>query len=789
MVKDLQVLINIKPDKIKLPEIPLFQYKLLLQQEINEQKISRRNCIELLEQMLMIRVFEEMIAEIVGGVYEPLPKFKYIGPTHISIGQEATSTGAVYALNMNDYITSSHRGHGDAIAKGYSVIKNMSDDLLKQMLLNKEKYLVAIGENVQGKNSREELEEKAIRVHIYRMIAELFGREDGYCRGVGGSMHIADFENGHLGANAIVGGHIGIAVGAAISNRYFNNEKIVLCLAGDGAYSNGIAAESLNIASMAQFTNGIMNKRFGVPIIFGIVNNQYAMTGQESGEITGIDYLARRAAGYNFDALHAEVVDGMDVLAVYDATKRAAGFLRSGKGPALLEYMTYRYKGHSLSDPLKYRSREELSFWQERDPIKLFTEKISKTQFPVEQGGSISQDEIKELRTKVWRRNSEMAFRAASAKDPAPETLLKHMYVMSSSENVPKQYTNPAVLKPFTGYQRNETGEISYRFACREAMLEEMARDSRIIMFGEDIAEHGGAFGVTNEILEIMGRDRVFNTSISESGIVGTAVGMAMTGLRPIAEIMYNDFILQAMDQIGNQAAKWHYMSGGQIKVPLVLRTTIGGGKGYAGQHAQSLESIVTHIPGLLVVAPSDAYDAKGLLKSAIRDDNPVIFFEHQLLYNTNGVVPEEEYTLPIGKALVKREGRDVTFASWSYMVNEAMKAASMLETNGISAEVIDLRTLVPLDIDTIILSIEKTSHLVIFSQPVEQGSYAAYIAYQVQKKAFDYLDAPIICVCAPDGVPPTSQTLEREFMPNAEKLLKAIFENFNLKINNIINR
>lgn len=774
MVKEIQIRPDIITNKINPPQIPLFQYEKKLQQEITNEKLKQKQCLEFIELMLTIRVFEEMIVEIINGIYAPLPKYKYIGPTHLSIGQEATSAGSIFALNKNDYITSSHRGHGDAIAKGYCAIKQMTANELEQLIHTKQKYLRSIGDEITTNISREELEEKAIKIHIYRMIAELFGKEDGYCKGVGGSMHIADFDLGHLGANAIVGGHMGIATGAAISARYRESGQVVLCLAGDGAYSNGISHESINLASMAQFKNGLMDKKFGVPIIFAIVNNQYAMTGQEFGEITGIDYLARRGIGYELNALHAEVVDGMNILAVHDAVKRARSIIMNGDGPALLEFITYRYMGHSLSDPQNYRDRDEITFWKEKDPIESFLKKLINANFPTEHGDSIDEGDIEELKEKAYKRNSDMAIIAASAPQSHPSTLLDHIYTTA----LPVQESTQAdELKITPKYNRNEKSELTFRLACREALIEEMERNGKVVLFGEDIADHGGAFGVTNDILSIFGRERIFNTSISESGIVGMAIGMAMTGLRPVVEIMYDDFMLQAMDQIGNQAAKWHYMSGGQISIPMVIRTTIGGGKGYAGQHSQSLESIVAHIPGILIIAPSNPFDAKGLLKSSIRNDNPIIFFEHQLLYSMAGYVPNKEYILPIGKAKVTKEGKDITIISWSLMVNEAIKAASILDVLNISAEVIDLRTLIPLDIDTILNSVIKTGKAAIISQPVEQGSFASYIAYIIQQNAFDYLDAPIQCLGSANGIPPTASLLENEFLPNAEKLVRIIKE------------
>ena len=284
MVKEIKIKFETKPGKLKFTSIPIFKYQKSLAQELERGNITCKKCLELLEQMLMIRAFEEMLVEIMAGIYKPLPGFSYIGPTHLSIGQEATSVGSISAIGSEDYITSSHRGHGDALSKGYNVIKSMHSNKLIAYLKENQKYILAIGEGYDEKEPREILEEKALKIHLYRMISELFGRADGYCRGVGGGMHIADFRLGHLGANAIVGGHMGIATGAATSCRYKKNGKLVLCLAGDGAYSNGIAHESMNLATMAQFKNGLMKTKFGVPIIFGIVNNGYAMSGQEAGE-------------------------------------------------------------------------------------------------------------------------------------------------------------------------------------------------------------------------------------------------------------------------------------------------------------------------------------------------------------------------------------------------------------------------------------------------------------------------------------------------------------------------
>ena len=771
MVRELRQIVDMTPRTIELPHIPAFQYQKTLADEVAAGTLTRASALDLLEVMLMTRTFEEMIVRIDSQQYQALSDFQYIGPTHVSIGQEATSGGSVAALAPTDYITSSHRGHGDAIAKGFFVIKSMDEGELRGYLAQRSAFWEGAGLLADADDDRAALVEKALRLHLYRTIAELFGKAGGYCRGVGGSMHIADFSIDHLGANAIVGGHMAIATGAGISARYAENGRVCLCLAGDGAYGNGISHEAINVASMAQFHNGIMKRAFGVPVIFGIINNQYGMSGQQCGETTGVDCLARRGAAYHVDALHAEIVDGMNILAVLDATKRAVKIAREGHGPVLLEFMTYRYVGHTLHDPAHYRDKEELAAWRERDAISRLSEQLIAAPF----GEPVTPGELDALKARVQKRNEDLAVCAANSPAPDPETLLDHMYSTTTSEVVPREFAEVALTGAPPTFERDADGCINYRSACTEALMEEMRRDSRVVLLGEDIGEYGGAFGVTRGLLDAFGRDRVFNTSISESAIVGSAVGMAMTGLRPVPEIMYCDFILQAMGQLGNQAAKWCYMSGGQIPVPLVLRTAIGGGRGYAGQHSQSLETVAAHIPGLVLVMPSDAYDAKGLLKSAIRDDNPVCFFEHQQLYNTKCPVPKEEYLIPLGKANVKREGSDVTVAAWGLMAARALDAAEQLQREGLSIEVVDLRTLWPLDVETLVASAAKTGRCVVAAQPVEQASYAAYVAARIQEEAFDYLDAPVLRLGSANGVSPTAQSLETVYLPSADKLIETI--------------
>jgi 2-oxoisovalerate dehydrogenase E1 component len=617
--------------------------------------------------------------------------------------------------------------------------------------------------------TREALVEAALEEHVYRTVAELFGKDDGYCRGRGGGMHIADFTVGHLGANAIVGGGVPIATGAALGLRYLRRDAVVCCFAGDGAYSNGVVLESLNFAAQVQFTNGLAGGRpHGLPIIFLIQNNHYGMTHRTDDEVTGVSCMARRAAGFADNAMHAEVVNGMDVLAVRDAVRRAAARCREGGGPVLIEADTYRYYGHSLSDPRhEYRTKEEEAAWRAVDPVASYARQLAAC-------GVVSEPEIEALEAKVRDRNARAAVRAARAADPEAKDVITFMYTDTVETGVPPEFRDPPLIQPPPPVKRTD-GQINYRDAIKEALIEEMRRDARVLVYGEDVADYGGAFKLTKGLLETFGRDRCFNTPISEAAICGTGVGAAMVGLRPVVELMYMDFALMASDQISNQAAKWHYMSGAQVEVPLVIRASVGAGKGYGGQHSQSLESVFAHIPGLYVVYPSTPYDAKGLLKSAIRDNNPVMFVESQQLYPLKGPVPETEYLVPLGVADVKREGTDATLVAWGPAVQDCLKAAEALQASGVSAEIVDIRCLVPLDLETILRSVRKTGRCVVASHSIHIGSYTGEIASTIQAEAFDDLDGPVLRIGAKNGIAPQSHILEAAYYPTPGDIVAAV--------------
>jgi 2-oxoisovalerate dehydrogenase E1 component len=555
-----------------------------------------------------------------------------------------------------------------------------------------------------------------------------------------------------------------------MAHRYEQNSKVVCCFAGDGAYANGVVLESLNWAAQAQWTNHLAADRaHGLPIIFFIQNNHYGMTHHSDDEVMGMPHLARRAAGFASNNMHAETVNGMDVLAVRDAVRRAAEICRAGDGPVLIEASTYRYYGHSLSDPRnEYRTREEEAAWKAVDAIERLKAQLIEAGVADEAGVAV-------IERRVRDRNARAAVRASKGTDPAPESALDFLYTDGTSEVVPAAASAPRLYAPAPVSKAGPAGEILYKDALREALAEEMTRDSRVIFYGEDVADYGGAFKLTKGLLETFGRERVFNTPISEATICGTAVGAAIVGLRPVVELMYMDFALMASDQIANQAAKWHFMSGAQVEVPLVVRASVGAGKGYGGQHSQSLESLFTHLPGIWVVYPSTAADAKGLLKAAIRTNNPVLFVESQGLYSTKGVVNGPDHVEPIGVAKVVRDGSDVTLVAWGPAMLDALAAADRLAADdGLAAEVIDLRSLVPLDMETVLASVRKTGRCVVASQAILSGSFVNEIVARIQAEAFDYLDGPVGRIGAKGGISPQAEGLEKAFLPNAGDIYAA---------------
>ncbi|HEX3175899.1 MAG TPA: dehydrogenase E1 component subunit alpha/beta [Methylomirabilota bacterium] len=640
--------------------------------------------------MVKIRRFDERTAEL---FVEGLVK----GTAHSYVGEEAVAAAACACLRVDDYIVGTHRGHGHCIAKG---------------------------------------------ARMDRMMAELMGRVDGYCRGLGGSMHIAALDLNILGCNGIVAAGLPIGTGAALAARLQKTDRVVIAFFGDGASNQGVVHESLNLAAV-----------WKLPIVFLCENNQYALSTSSRRTVAG-DSIAGRAAAY---AIPGVRVDGNDLFAVYEAVKTAVARARGGQGPTLVEALTYRWGGHSMRANLPdYRTRDEEREWIERDPI-------ARVKPALERAGTTPL-RLKELDEAVEiELDRAVGFAKASAQ-PTIELMESAVYAPHAHALEPTDRRGP---------------ERTMAEALNEALVAEMTRDERVFVMGEDVSLIGGIFGVTRGLREAFGEERVRDTPISEAGFVGAGVGAAIAGLRPVVEIQIWDFIAVTMDQVVNQAAKFRYMLGGGPTVPLVIRGPQGGGIRLAAQHSQSLEAWFAHVPGLVVVAPSTPYDAKGLLASAIRDDNPVIFLEHKALYAVKGPVPAEPYAIPLGKADIKRAGSDVTVVATQAMVARALAAAAELERDGISVEVIDPRTIVPLDEATLLESVRKTHRLVVAHEAVKRGGFGAELAALVAERALDELDAPVVRVGARPVPMPYNDDLERATIPSQADITAAIRELF----------
>jgi 2-oxoisovalerate dehydrogenase E1 component len=747
---------------ITLPGIPVFEKDLNLKEELGKGTVTKEFARRMLQAMYYQRAFEFTVRDLESKALIPAEGYVFRGSTHLSYGQEASQIGAMSGLKKEDYITATHRSHGHCIAKGFFAYYEMGENELKEIIST-------AAENEFDADSYDNLMDAIVDYHLYRMMAEVLGKEAGYCKGRGGGMHVADFSVGNLGANAIVGGGFGAATGAALAVDKLGEERVVLCAVGDGAMNNGIAHEVMNYATMAQFDHGL-------PIIYYVENNQYGYTGQQKGEVTGVDYLSQRGAGYNKAAMHARTICGNNILTVRDAVANARDLCLKGDGPVLLEVNTYRYWGHNFKDKGNlYRTAEERQVWEGHDPIEWFKKEL-------DGNGIMSIKEAEELWEQSYSKMHDLTIKAAKSREPQVKDIMFGVYADTTTDNIGDEYKTKNILKKPRRIPRDSEGRILARHAVLEAITEEMLRDKRVVCWGEDIAEQGGAYQATLGLLDTFGRDRIFNTAISESAIIGTGVGAALAGLRPVVELMYIDFVLQAMDQVGNQAAKTRFMFGGQSTVPLTIRATVGGGKGYAGQHAQSVEAVIAHFPGIKVVMPSNAYDMKGLLKTAIRDDNPVFFIEHQMVYLQKDAVPaEEEYTIPFGQARVVREGKDITVIALSNMMSRAIEAADILEKeDGVQVEIIDPRTLVPLDTRTMADSVKKTGRAAVVLQAYYTASFASHISHEITRAAFKHMKAPVRVISSYDITPPMAYLLEQENMPSPQRIVKSVRETLN---------
>lgn len=775
---------------LRAPDIPINAY--VADPVAEEAKYGTEGLVRMYRDMVYIREFESMLDRIKKeGVYNGI-EYNHKGPAHLSIGQESAAVGQAYHLGPEDFIFGSHRSHGEILAKSLSAIAKMDEAELTAVM---EDYMGGATLRVVEQLGAQDVRELAINYVLYGTVAEIFGRVAGFNRGMGGSMHAFFPPFGVMPNNALVGGSADIATGAALFKRVNRKPGIVIANIGDASMGCGPVWEAMMFAAMAQYRTLWPEELGGAPpMLFNFMNNFYGMGGQPSGETMGFDVLARVGLGVNPEGMHAERVDGFNPLAVADAIERKQALLRAGQGPVLLDTVTYRFSGHSPSDASAYRTKEEIDAWMQQDALVGYGSYLRDQGHLDDSSISNMQEDIVERLVKVLgaavsldvsprfsmqgEEIGEMMFsnqRRERLADGTPETLQSKEESRLSATLAKFRFGLDEEGKP-----RPKLRCVTYAEALFEAMMHRFFEDPTMVAYGEENRDWGGAFGVYRGMTEALPYQRLFNSSISEAAIVGTAVGYALSGGRVVAELMYCDFMGRAGDEIFNQMAKWQAMSGGLLTMPMVLRVSVGSK--YGAQHSQDWSSIVAHIPGLQVMFPATPYDAKGMLNLALCGTDPVIFLESQRLYPEPEVlvtegVPTDYYQVELGEPEVRREGKDITILTVGATLYRALEAAAELESKyGLSAEVIDARFINPLNYGPIVESVKKTGRILLASDACERGSFLHTMASNISQLAFDYLDAPAVVVGARNWITPPAE-LEDAFFPTKEWLLDAIHE------------
>jgi len=776
-------------DTIHFSDIPVNAYGKMPQEEI--ETYTSEDLLNLWRDMCAIRKFESILNEIkLKGSCEGIT-YNHAGPAHLSIGQEAAAVGMAFRLTPEDHIFGSHRSHGEILAKGFSAIRQISDERLLDIMKSYRDgaLLRPVEKNYQGS-----VRSLALRFFIYGAYSEIFARETGFNRGLGGSMHAFFAPFGIYPNNAIVGGSGSIAPGAALYKRVNRKAGIVVANIGDASFGCGPVWEGITFSAMDQYRM-LWDKALGggLPIIFNCMNNFYGMGGQPLGETMGVQFIARIGAGVNQEQMHAERVNGYDPLPVIDAFRRKKQLLAEGRGPVLLDTVTYRISGHSPSDASSYRSKEEIELWQQADPIAAFRTKLTANKVATEDELSSEKAYIEALISDMFGLAVDLdaSPRVRPDSDLVGSVMFSNRHVEQFDSRPPEFLQdlkdNPRVQQ-IRGKIRTPKHEgkavpkmkaYNIRDAIFEAMLYRFSADPTMIAFGEENRDWGGAFAVYRGFTEALPYHRLFNAPISEAGIVGAAVGYALEGGRVVAELMYADFMGRAGDEIFNQLSKWQSMSAGQLVMPVVLRISVGAK--YGAQHSQDWTALVNHIPGLKVVFPVTPYDAKGMMNAALAGTDPVVFFESQKIYDYGEMfveegVPEGYYEIDLAQPSIKRKGKDVTIITFGPALYTAITAADELSTLGLAAEIIDLRTANPLDHDLLVESVRKTGKVLLVSDAVERGGVMQTVAANLTQFCFDALDAPPVVVGSRNWITPAAE-LEGLFFPQPAWLLDAIHE------------
>lgn len=696
--------------------------------------LSRAEALRLITLLLSARRFEEAMLDLDkrGLVH---------GPAHSSIGQEGGAAGCVAALPIDTKINGTHRAHHQCIAKTINALYDVSLDLTRSNGLP-----------------------DPMRREITAMLAEILGLRDGWTGGRGGSMHLRNDALGITGTNAIVAGGLPIACGIAFADKVRATGTTMVSFFGDGAVHQGATHEAMNLAAL-----------YGLPIIFFLENNKYAVS-MSIEQSTRETMLMTRPVAHGIPALR---VDGMNPLAVWLATRWAHKQVASSKGPAFIQADVYRYYHQSRPFPgsaFGYRTKEEEEQWRTRDPLTFMRKELPAR-------GILSLAEIDTIDAQIVAAVKDavehcvegegVTARIRPALWPDVSTVDEGI-TGDLSEFAGVRFAEPEDFAP------GEMEEVSLIEVMPRAVGARMERDPSIYIFGEDVANlNGGTVGATRGLISRF-PDRIVNTPITENGFCGLAVGAAVSGLRPIVELMYSDFFMVAADQLLNQAGKIRHLFGGKWPVPMVLRCRIPGTEGYGSQHSMDPSGVFTLFPGWRIVAPSNAFDYVGLINSAMQCNDPVLIIEHQSLHKKKSLVPKMlDYFIPIGKARKVRDGNQITLITTLALVEECCRTADEMK---VSADIIDLRTLSMRDIDyaTIEASIRKTGNVAIIEQTTRGTSLGSHVADEIQRRYFDYLDQPVKRVTGGWAPPTVSKVLEQAALAGSAQIERMIRELLN---------
>jgi len=773
--------------KLEIRSIPVNQYRPDFEAERAHFGVDelRRLWVD----MVYIREFETMLNALkTTGTWQGI-SYNHKGPAHLSIGQEAAAVGQCAALDPDDQVFGSHRSHGEILAKCLAAARRLPAERVQSIM---EGFLGGETLRAAEKVPHASLLELAESFVLYGTLAEIFARKDGFNRGLGGSMHAFFTPFGSMPNNAIVGGSADIATGAALFKRINRRPGIVVANIGDASMGCGPVWEAICLAAMDQYRT-LWPKEVGgaPPILFNFFNNFYGMGGQTHGETMGFEVLARVGAGVNPENMHAERVDGYNPLAVADAVARKRRILLEGRGPVLLDTVTYRVSGHSPSDASSYRSKEEIESWQAADAIDAYGTYLVDNEVATTEALEQAREAARKRLVDVVRL---VAGDAAESRVPGPfieSVMFSGQKAERLDDRVPEllqPVAQNARVKALAGKSRSaldaEGKPVSknklfqYRDGLFEAMLHRFTVDPTMAAWGEENRDWGGAFAVYRGLTEALPYHRLFNSSISEGAIVGAGVGYALAGGRAVVELMYCDFMGRAGDELFNQASKWQSMSAGLLRMPLVVRVSVGSK--YGAQHSQDWAALVGHIPGLKAYFPATPCDAKGMLNLALAGTDPVVFFESQLLYDVGErfePVPQGYYETPEGEPAVRRPGTDLTIATLGATLYRALDAADWLEQHHrLSTEVIDLRFVTPLHYEKLIESVRKTGRLVLASDACERGSFLHTVASTVTQLAFDWLDAPVAVVGSRNWITPAAE-MEDLFFPQKEWIVDTVHE------------